>query len=179
MKYLSHILVFLLGCLLTYCGTEEFKEPCPQYVESPKVDSIKKKIEVKEKEVEVLKEEKKGITYTTKFKGFKPKKKAIDTVKAVSQNNESDTLPPDSGKVDCDSLAQIIYDNLLKCDTSNQISDKIIANQDSIIADQKEVITLGEIENASLKNEVKKQKRKNIITRFGAGIIIVAILLLK
>jgi hypothetical protein len=147
MKYLSHILVFLLGCLLTYCGTEQFKEPCPEYVESKQVEVIKEKIVVKEKEVIKWKEKKGSIIYTTKF----------DTLATI------DT----------------IYVELLKCDSIVKIDSQIIFIQDTIIADQKEAITLGEIENASLKNEVKKQKRKNIITRFGAGIIIVAILLLK
>jgi hypothetical protein len=170
MKNLSYLLIFLLGCLVSYCGTEYFKEPCPQYVESKHVDSIKAKIDVKEKEVSILKEEKKGIAYTTSFKGFKPK---------IPVGHPKDSVVGDTVPSDCDTMAQVIYIELLKCDTINKISDKIIDNQDTIIADQKEIITLNEMENAGLKNEVKKERRKNILTRFGAGIIIVAILLLK
>ncbi len=174
MKYLTYLLFFLIGCLVSFCGTEYFKEPCPQYVESPKVDSIKKKIEVKEKEVEVLKEEKKGITYTTSFKGFKPKKPKDNT---TCNTHDSTTNYRDNSR--CDSIADVIYDNLLKCDSIVKIDSSIIFIQDTIIADQKEVIKLNEIENKGLKNEVKKERRKNLLTRFGAGIIIVAILLLK
>lgn len=169
MRVLSYVLVFLIGGLVSYCGTEYFKSPCPEYVEV-KADSIKTKIEAKEKEVEVLKEKKKGISYTTSFKGFKPLAMAKDTMDKHTMANHGQ---------DCDTMAQVIYVELLKCDSMVKIDDVIIANQDTIIADQKKVISIVEADNGKLKKEVKKQKRKTLLTKIGSGIVIVAVILLK
>ncbi|HET6224677.1 MAG TPA: hypothetical protein VFF27_00265 [Bacteroidia bacterium] len=66
---------------------------------------------------------------------------------------------------------EIIYRELLKCDSIVKIDSSIIAGQDTIIADQKELIALSE-------KEVKKQKRKLVFTKVVAGAVIVATILL-
>jgi phosphate uptake regulator len=65
-----------------------------------------------------------------------------------------------------------LYVELLKCDSIVKIDNRIIASQDTIIADQKELIAINV-------KEIKKQKRKILFTKIGSGIIIVAVLLLK
>lgn len=144
MKILSYILVFLLGGLVSYCGTEHFHKP--EIIEVEK-EVIKEKIIEKEKEVVKWKEKKAKIVYTTIF----------------------DTLV----------TKETIYAELQKCDTIVKIDSVIIASQDTIILDQKQVISIIESDNLELKKQVKKEKRKNLFTKIGAGIVIVAILLLK
>lgn len=163
MKYLIGAIIAFLVFLAGYMVGQNDRGSCPEYKE-PKTEAIKEEIVEKGKEVEELKEHKNGISYTTKFSGFKPKKDSIGKV---------DTI-----KVDCDSLANDIYDNLLKCDTANQISTKIIANQDTIIADQKKVITIVESDNSALKKDLKKQKRRNAITKIVAVVVIVCSIVL-
>jgi hypothetical protein len=74
---------------------------------------------------------------------------------------------------------EIVYKELIKCDSIVKIDSAIIAGQDTIIVDQKELIALSEAEKEKLTKEVKKQKRKTLITKIGSGIIIVGVLLLK
>jgi hypothetical protein len=136
MKYLTYILIGLLCCLLTYCGTEYFHKPV---VIEKKV--IQEKIIEKEKEVIKWKEAKSKIHYRTKF----------DTVATI------DT----------------VYAELLKCDTIVKMDSIIIASQDTIIIDQKELIS-------SYKKDLKREKRKTFFTKVVAGVaIIVTILLVK
>jgi hypothetical protein len=66
---------------------------------------------------------------------------------------------------------EIIYKELLKCDSIVKIDSVIIAGQDTIIAEQKELLTISE-------KEIKKQKRKLLFTKVVAGAVIVATLLL-
>lgn len=66
---------------------------------------------------------------------------------------------------------EIIYKELLKCDSIVKIDSAIIAGQDTIISDQKELIAISE-------KEIKKQKRKLLFTKIGAGVVIVATILL-
>jgi hypothetical protein len=66
---------------------------------------------------------------------------------------------------------EIIYKELLKCDSIVKIDSVIIAGQDTIITEQKELIALSE-------KEVKKQKRKLLFTKVVAGGVIVATILL-
>jgi hypothetical protein len=66
---------------------------------------------------------------------------------------------------------EIIYKELIKCDSVVKIDSIIIARQDTIIADQKELIYLSE-------KEVKKQKRKLVFTKIVAGVAIVTTILL-
>jgi hypothetical protein len=163
-KYLTHALFFILGCLLTYCGTEHFK-PIPEVREIEK-EVIKEKIITKEKEVDLLKEEKKGITYKTTFKGLKPTK-----------DSSSKEIICDTIKVDCDSLANEIYVELIKCDSIVKLDSAIIQAQDTIIIAQKELIADCEQDNTILKSDLKKQKRKNFFTKV-AGVVVVAITVL-
>jgi hypothetical protein len=74
---------------------------------------------------------------------------------------------------------KIVYKELMKCDSVVKIDSAIIAGQDTIIGDQKELIALSEAEKERLKKEVKREKRKVLITKIGSGIIIGAVLLLK
>ncbi len=66
---------------------------------------------------------------------------------------------------------EVIYRELLKCDSIVKIDSSIIARQDTIISEQKELLTLSE-------KEVKKQKRKLVFTKVVAGAVIVATILL-
>jgi hypothetical protein len=73
---------------------------------------------------------------------------------------------------------EIIYQELIKCDSVVKISDSIIVAQDTIIADQKQVIAIVESNNSVLKKDLKKQKRKTLLTKIGAGAAIVITILL-
>jgi hypothetical protein len=138
MKYLTHALIFLLGGLLAYCGTEHFK-PMPEVVEIEK-EVIKEKIVTQEKEVVKWKAQKDKIVYRTKF----------DTLATI------DT----------------VYIELIKCDSIGKIDSSLIASQDTIIVDQKKLIANCEANTQVLKKEIKKEKRKGLLTKIGAGIII-------
>jgi hypothetical protein len=145
MKYLTHLLCFLIGCLLTYCGTEHFK-PIPEVREIEK-EVIKEKITTKEVEVLKLKESKSKIVYRTLF----------DTMATM------DT----------------IYVELIKCDSVVKIDSVIIQEQDTIIIDQKELIQAVETDNTVLKSDLKKQRRKNFLTKVVAGLAIVVTILVS
>lgn len=69
---------------------------------------------------------------------------------------------------------EVIYGELIKCDSVVKLDSVIIASQDTIIADQKQVITIVESDNSALKKDLKKQKRKNTITKIVAVVVIVA-----
>jgi hypothetical protein len=152
---------FIIGVLFSYGVYNYFETPCSESSNiSVKVEPIKKRIEVKAKEVDSLKEVKKKIKYITDFPELKPD--SISTIK------------------DCDSIAPIIYYNLIKCDSVVKIDSNIRASQDTIIIKQKELLVLSEAEKEALKKQVKKEKRKTLFTKVVAGVaIVVTILLVK
>lgn len=180
MKYLPYILIAVLFFALGWFGNDYFN-PCSEYSKVPdKVDSIKAKIEVKEKEVDSLKEKKKDHGYTTKFKGLKQKSITGKIVLPESDSITPKSVLQENETGDKDSLLNEVYNNLLECDTTNKINESIIDGQDSIITGQKELIETYEGETKSLLKEIKKEKRKNLITKIGAGIaIVITILLVK
>jgi hypothetical protein len=72
-----------------------------------------------------------------------------------------------------------VYKELIKCDSVVRIDSVIIAVQDTIIRDQKEVINILETDNQAQKKEVKRQKRIALITKIISGVaIVVSIILL-
>jgi hypothetical protein len=162
MKPIYYILTgFIIGVLFSYGVYNYFETPCSEnQADHQKVKDIKTKIEGKAKEVDSLKEVKKKIKYTTNFPELKPD--SISTIK------------------DCDSIAPIIYYNLIKCDSVVKIDSNIIASQDTIIVKQKELIELSEAEKEALKKDLKREKRKTLFTKVVAGVaIVVTILLVK
>lgn len=81
---------------------------------------------------------------------------------------------------DSSSTIDTVKIELAKCDTIVKIDSVIMAKQDTIIIDQKELIETYEGETKSLLKEVKKEKRKTLFTKIVAGVaIIVTILLVK
>lgn len=72
-----------------------------------------------------------------------------------------------------DTLATIdtVYKELIKCDSIVKIDSLIIAGQDTIIAEQKELIDISE-------KEGKKQKRKLFFTKVVAGAVVLVTILL-
>lgn len=148
MKYLIYACIVLLACLLTYCGTEHFREvPEPEIREVEK-QVIKEKIVLKEVEVIKWKTEKGKIVYRTKF----------DTLATI------DT----------------VYIELAKCDSIVKLDSLIIAGQDTIIIGKDSLISICESDQAILKKDLKRQRRKNFFTQAGAGVaIILTILLIK
>lgn len=73
---------------------------------------------------------------------------------------------------------EVIYKELLKADTIIKIDNQIIASQDSIIFDQKQIIHIQEIQNKDLVKENKKLKRKAVATKIIAGAAIVLVIFL-
>lgn len=80
-----------------------------------------------------------------------------------------------------DTLATIdtLYIELIKCDSIVKIDSIIIADQDTIIKDQKQVINIVEKSNESLKKDLKKEKRKSLLTKIGAGVAIIITIILS
>jgi hypothetical protein len=73
---------------------------------------------------------------------------------------------------------EFVIGELIKCDSIVKIDSVIIASQDTIIADQKQVIVIVESDNSKLKRDLKKQKRKNTITKIVAVVVIVGSIIL-
>jgi hypothetical protein len=112
-----------------------------------------------------------------------PKKEAIKEEIAVKEK-EVTKLKEEKGKIVYravfDTLATIdtLYIELIKCDSVVKIDNVIIADQDTIIAGKDSIIAICESDNTTLKRDIKKQKRKNLLTKIGAGVVIVAAILL-
>lgn len=81
-----------------------------------------------------------------------------------------------------DTLATIdtVLIELKKCDTIVKIDSVIIKDQETIIEGQEDVIGLIETDNKALQKQIKKEKRKLILTKIGAvAVIILTIIAVK
>ncbi len=85
-------------------------------------------------------------------------------------------------KTKFDTLATFdtVYIELIKCDSIVEIDNRIIANQDTIIQQQTEMIGLEEAEIDSLNKDLKKEKRKLLISKIIAGVgLLLTLILVK
>lgn len=99
-------------------------------------------------------------------------KAKTDTIKVeVEKLKEGKTKFIYRTKFDTITVEKVLIE-LQKCDTIVKIDSVIIAKQDTIIKGQEEIITELHLENAYLEKDFKKQKRKLLVTKIIAGVVI-------
>lgn len=181
MKYLSWILNVVLIIALIAMAKNCHCPDCPEVEDKPETKAIKEKIAAKEREV--IQIEKEVIKKEGKVKDLKGKK---DSIHYTTDFDSSATI--DSVKKElyaCDSTNTISNDIIKEQDSIVSLKKKEIILKDTIIAKKDSLIAVSEKDNTKLKSDLengkrdlKKQKRKNAITKIVAVVVVVASIIL-
>lgn len=114
-------------------------------------------------------------------------KKQVDTVKVevIKWEEAKKSLPKYRTKFDSTATIDTVKAELAKCDTITIVDsiiinkqDSIIQKQDTIIQDQSKFIDSLGVGLKKANKEIRRQKRKVLFTKIGAGAVIVLIGLL-